>query len=104
MGIDYMAGDNRVGLQMSTYEEMECDMLFRQREWHQILRKFQHPVSPAVRGAVLIAYYMTGQMGKHELMANLVVPSEQQDNAPSVFNTETCVLSLILAVCRLPSW
>jgi hypothetical protein len=87
MGIDYFAGDNRIGLQMSTYEEMECDMLLRQREWHQILRKFQHPVSPAVRSAVLIAYYKTGQMGKRELMANLVVPSEQQDNAPSVFNT-----------------
>ena len=87
MGIDYFAGDNRIGLQMSTYEEMECDMLLRQREWHQILRKFQHPVSPAVRSAVLIAYYKTGQMGKRELMTNLVVPSEQQDNAPSVFNT-----------------
>lgn len=86
MGIDYMENANRIGLQMSTYEEMECDMLFRQKEWHHIIRRFQQPVSPAVRSAVLIAYHMTGQMGRRELMNNLVVPSEQQEIAPSVFN------------------
>ena len=86
MGIDYLAADNRIGMQMSTYEEMECDMLVRQKEWQQIIRIFQNPVSPAVRSAVLFAYHKTGQMGKQELMNNLVVPSEQQDSSPSVFN------------------
>ncbi len=43
MGIDYMAADNRVGMQMSTYEEMECDMLIRQGKWHEIIRKFKNP-------------------------------------------------------------
>ena len=86
LGIDYTDNDNRIGLQLSTYEEMECDMLFRQREWHQIIQKFQRPVSPAVRSAVLIAYHKTGQMGRQELMNNLLVPSEQQESALSVFN------------------
>ena len=86
LGIDYTDNDNRIGLKLSTYEEMECDMLFRQGEWHQIIQKFQHPVSPAVRSAVLIAYHKTGQMGRQELMNNLLVPVEQQDYAPSVFN------------------
>ena len=86
MGIDYIAADNRIGQLMSTYEEMECDMLFRQKAWYQIIRKFQHPVSPAVRSTVLIAYHKTGQMNQRELMDNLVVPSEQQGDALSVFN------------------
>ena len=86
IGIDYIDNDNRIGLQTSTYEEMECDMLFRQGEWHKIVRKFQRPESPAVRSAVLIAYNRTGEMGRQELINNLVVPSEQQENAPSVFN------------------
>ena len=82
VGIDYVAADKRIGLEMSTYEEMECDMLFRQGKWQQIIRKFQHPESPAVQSAVLIAYHKTGQLSKQELMDNLVVPVEQQ----SVFN------------------
>ena len=81
-GIDYFAADNRIGLQTSSYEEMECDMLFRQGEWQQIISRFQQPESPAVRSAVLIAYHKTGQMSKQQLMNNLVVPVEQQ----SVFN------------------
>ena len=85
-GIDYTDNDNRIGFQMSTYEEMECDMLFRQGEWQKIISRFQHPVSPAVRSAVLVAYHKTGQMGRQELMNNLVVPIDEQDNAPSVFN------------------
>ena len=87
MGIDYMENDNRIGMRMSTYEEMECDMLFRQGKWHQIISRFQRPESPAVRSAVLIAYHKAGLMGQQELMNNLVVPCEQQGNAPSVFNT-----------------
>ena len=86
IGVDYIDADNRIGQQMSTYEEMECDMLFRQKAWHQIIRKFQQPVSPAVRSTVLIAYHKIGQMNQQELMENLVVPSEQQGDALSVFN------------------
>ena len=85
-GIDYMDNDNRIGLLMSTYEEMECDMLFRQGEWQRMIDRFQQPESPAVRCAVFIAYYKTGQMGYQELMNNVVVPIEEQENAPSVFN------------------
>ena len=81
VGIDYFAGDNRVGMQMSTYEEMECDMLMRQGEWQQIFRKFQHPESPAVHSAVLLAYHKTGEMGRMELMNNLV------NNPQSVFSS-----------------
>lgn len=81
VGIDYFAGDNRVGMQMSTYEEMECDMLMRQGEWQQIIRKFQHPESPAVHSAVLLAYHKTGEMGRMELMNNLV------NNPQSVFSS-----------------
>ena len=88
MGIDHIAGDNRVGLQMSTYEEMECDMLMRQGKWQQIIRKFKHPESPAVSSAVLFAYHKTGEMGRMELMNNLVVPSHQQNSYESVFNTD----------------
>ena len=71
---------------MGTYEEMECDMLFRQGEWQQIIRRFPQPESPAVRSAVLIAYHKTGQTDKQELMNNLVIPREQQGNSRSVFN------------------
>lgn len=85
-GIDYIDDEGRVGLRMSTYEEMECDMLFRQGRWEQIIRKFQHPVSPAVRSAVLMAYHKSGQADEKELMANLVVPVQQQENTPTVFN------------------
>ncbi len=81
VGIDYFAGDNRVGMQMSTYEEMECDMLMRQGEWQQIIRIFQHPESPAVHSAVLLAYHKTGEMGRMELMNNLV------NNPQSVFSS-----------------
>jgi len=87
MGIDYMAGDNRVGMQMSTYEEMECDMLIRQGKWQEIIRKFKNPESPAVSSAVLFAYYKTGEMGRMELMNNLVIPTQQQNSYESVFNT-----------------
>lgn len=86
MGIDYVANDNRVGLQMNTYEEMECDMLFRQGKWHEIIRRFPSPVSPAVRSAVLIAYHKSGQMGRKELINKLFIPSEQQELVQSVFN------------------
>ena len=86
VGIDYMAADNKIGQQMSTYEEMECDMLLRQGAWRQIIRKFPQPESPAVRSAVLLAYHKTGELSLQELMSNLVVPTQRQDGAPSVFN------------------
>ena len=34
----------------------------------------------------MLAYHKTGQMGKQELMNNLVIPSEQQGSSLSVFN------------------
>ena len=85
-GIDYYDFDEDVGKQMGTYEEMECDMLFRQGEWHEIIRRFPQPESPAVRSAVLIAYHKTGQLGRQELMNNLVIPREPHGNSLSVFN------------------
>ena len=87
MGIDYMAEDNRVGMQMSTYEEMECDMLIRQGKWQEIIRKFKNPESPAVSSAVLFAYHKAGEMGRMELMNNLVISSQQENSYESVFNT-----------------
>lgn len=85
-GIDYYDFDEDVGKLMGTYEEMECDMLFRQGEWHEIIRRFPQPESPAVRSAVLIAYHKTGQLGRQELMNNLVIPREPHGNSLSVFN------------------
>ena len=86
-GIDYTAADNRVGMLMSTYEEMECDMLMRQGEWQQVIHRFQNPESPAVRSAVLFAYHKAGAMGKMELMRTLVIPTQEQTAPLSVFNT-----------------
>lgn len=85
-GIDYIDYDADVGKEMGTYEEMECDMLFRQGKWQEIIRKFQHPESPAVRSAVVMAYHGNGKLGRRELIDNLVVPSGKQDSNPSVFN------------------
>lgn len=82
LGIDYNWSGVKV---MGTYEEMECDMLIRQQEWEKILRRFQHPVSPAVRSAVLLASYQTGLLGYQELMSRLVVPASMYDSSPSVF-------------------
>lgn len=81
VGIDYFAADNRVGMQVSTYEEMECDMLFRQGKWQQMIHRFQNPESPAVRSAVLFAYFKAGVITRGELMNNLVHDSQ------SVFST-----------------
>ena len=85
-GTDFYDYDEEVGKEMGTYEEMECDMLLRQGEWHEIIRRFPQPESPAVHSAVLLAYHKAGQMGKQELMNNLVIPSEQQGSSLSVFN------------------
>lgn len=85
-GTDFYDYDEEVGKEMGTYEEMECDMLLRQGEWHEIIRRFPQPESPAVRSAVLLAYHKAGQMDKQELMNNLVIPSEQQGSSLSVFN------------------
>jgi hypothetical protein len=81
-GVDYdWSGVKEVG----TYEEMECDMLIRQQQWNQILRKFHSPVSPAVRSAVILASYHSGQMSYQELMSTLVIPVSMYDSSPSVF-------------------
>ena len=85
-GTDFYDYDEEVGKEMGTYEEMECDLLLREGEWHEIIRRFPQPESPAVRSAVMLAYHKTGQMGKQELMNNLVIPSEQQGSSLSVFN------------------
>ena len=81
-GIDY---DWSGVKEMGTYEEMECDMLIRQQEWDKILRNFPAPQSPAVRSAVLLASYQTGQIGYQELMSRLVVPVSMYESEPSVF-------------------
>ena len=82
VGIDYdWSGEKLVG----TYEEMECDMLLRMKEWNQILRKFHHPVSPAVQSTVLLATCQTGQISQEELYRRLIVPSNVPGYDPSVF-------------------
>ena len=81
-GIDY---DWTGVKEMGTYEEMECDMLIRQQEWNQVLRKFQSPVSPAVRSAVILASYQAGLIKYQELMSRIVIPVSMYDSEPSVF-------------------
>lgn len=81
-GIDYNWSGNK---KMGTYEEMECDMLLRQKEWDKILQKFPSPVSPAVRSACLLASHQTGQMSYQEFMSKMVVPVYQYKSEPSVF-------------------
>lgn len=81
-GIDYVWSDVK---QVGTYEEMECDMLIRQQNWSKILKKFQSPVSPAVRSAVILAAYQCGQISYNQLMSKLVVQVENFENEPSVF-------------------
>jgi len=66
---------------------MECDMLIRQGKWQEIIRKFKNPESPAVSSAVLFAYHKAGEMGRMELMNNLVISSMQENSYESVFNT-----------------
>lgn len=86
MGIDYIVYDRGVDKPMGTYEEMECDMLLRQRKWRKIIERFQHPVSPAVCSAVVLANHKIGRTGRKELLDNLVVPAELQGSVSSVFN------------------
>ncbi|MBO4463635.1 MAG: hypothetical protein J5797_05510 [Prevotella sp.] len=81
-GIDY---DWSGVKEMGTYEEMECDMLIRQQRWDKILQKYQTPVSPAVRSAVIVASYKTGRINYQQLMSTLVVPVERFESTPSVF-------------------
>ena len=83
-GIDYYWSGAK---EMGTYEEMECDMLIRQKRWNTILRRFQSPVSPAVRSATILASYQSGLLSYNELMKKMVVPVERFDRAPSVFCT-----------------
>lgn len=83
-GVDYYWSGAK---EMGTYEEMECDMLIRQKKWNAILRRFPSPVSPAVRCATLLASYQTGLISYHELMKEMVVPVEAFESKPSVFCT-----------------
>lgn len=82
-GIDYDWSGMK---QMGTFEEMECDMLLRQRDWPGILERFRHPESPAVRSAVLLAARQTGQMSQQEFTNSMVVPRNRQGEQPTVFN------------------
>jgi hypothetical protein len=81
-GIDY---DLRGVKEMGTYEEMECDMLIRQKNWKKIVQKFHSPVSPAVRSAYIMASYQLGKISYQELMSKIVVPVERFESKPSVF-------------------
>ena len=81
-GIDY---DWSGVKEMGTYEEMECDMLIRQKNWKGILQRFPSPVSPAVRSAVILASYQSGKINYQQLMSQIVVPVDRYENKPSVF-------------------
>ena len=81
-GVDY---DWRGEKQMGTYEEMECDMLMRMKDWHQISDKYRVQESPAVECAVQLALYQTGRMSRDSLYQTIYVPRGSR-NRPSVFN------------------
>jgi hypothetical protein len=83
-GIDYVwTGENKL---LGTFEEMECDVLIRTRQWHKIIDKFGTPKSPAVRSAVLLAFYQTKQMDAQEFYSKMMIPFEMMRYEPSVFN------------------
>lgn len=82
-GIDYDWSGMK---QMGTFEEMECDILLRKRDWHQIMMRFHHPESPAVRSAVLLAAYQTGQMDQKEFLKSIIVPRYMYGEQSTVFN------------------
>ena len=84
-GIDYYWSGPK---EMGTCEEMECDMLIRQKKWKAILQRFPSPVSPAVRCATILASYQLGLISYHELMSEIVVPVEAFESKPSVFCTD----------------
>ena len=83
-GIDYnwRAPDKELG----TFEEMECDMLMRSQQWQDIIDKYTNPKSPAVRSAVLLAYYQSKQIGQKEFYSRMIIPIEMMQYEPSVFN------------------
>ena len=70
---------------MGTYEEMECDMLMRMKDWKQISRKFPVPESPAVECAGMLALYQTGGMSRESLYQSVYVPRGSRSKS-SVFN------------------
>lgn len=81
-GVDYDWSGEK---QMGTYEEMECDMLMRMKDWHQISDKYRVQESPAVECAVQLALYQTGRMSRESLYQTIYVPKGSR-NRPSVFN------------------
>lgn len=81
-GVDYDWSGEK---QMGTYEEMECDMLMRMKDWHQISDKYRVQESPAVECAVQLALYQTGRMSRDSLYQTIYVPKGSR-NRPSVFN------------------
>jgi hypothetical protein len=86
LGIDYYwTGDRET---RSTYEEMECDMLMRQRNWSAILRKYPSPESPAVTSAVIFASHQEGQLSRQDFLSLLVSSNERQLSEPTLFSIE----------------
>lgn len=63
-GIDYYCEEEHP----NTMEEMECDMLLRQKRWHLLASKFSSAESPAVQCAYMLAKYQLGQVSQLELM------------------------------------
>ena len=83
-GVDYYWGKER---NIGTYEQMECDMLVRMNQWTDIISKFQYSNSATVTSAVRLANYETGQIGRQELFASMMVPQELQSGVPSIFSS-----------------
>lgn len=69
-------------------------MLLRQQRCDEILRRFQSPVSPAVRSTTIVASYQAGLISYQELMSQLVTPLEKYESEPSVF----CVGDMLFIV------
>ena len=91
MGIDYYWGKER---NIGTYEQMECDMLVRMNQWSDIISKFQYSNSATVTSAVRLANFETGQIGRQELFASMVVPKELQSGTPTIFSSNGLHLSV----------
>lgn len=81
-GVDYYWGTER---NIGSYEQMECDMLMRLGAWSDMIEKYRYPNSVTVASAVKVASYETGQMGRTELFASMVVPEELQ--TPAIFSS-----------------
>lgn len=66
-GIDYYWEEEHP----NTIEEMECDMLVRQKKWNSLVSKFSNSASPAIQNARALAMFQTGRIGEGELKERL---------------------------------